>query len=65
MNSSAHIVEIDESNAQQLLIEESMARPVVEGKPTPDVVARARARPPPTHTHTRAHARAPPRSLSG
>ena len=29
MNASAHIVEIDESNAQQLLIEESMARPVV------------------------------------
>ena len=29
MNASAHIVEIDESNAQQLLIEESMTRPVV------------------------------------
>ena len=29
MNASAHIVEIDDSNAQQLLIEESMARPVV------------------------------------
>ena len=29
MNASAHIVEIDESNAQQLLIEESMARPVL------------------------------------
>ena len=29
MNASAHIVEIDESNAQQLLIEESMSRPVV------------------------------------
>ena len=29
MNASAHIVEIDESNAQQLLIDESMTRPVV------------------------------------
>jgi|TARA_B100001059_G_scaffold111940_1_gene112163 putative thioredoxin len=29
MNASAHSVEIDESNAQQLLIEESMTRPVV------------------------------------
>ncbi len=29
MNASAHIVEIDESNAQQLLIEESMTRPVI------------------------------------
>jgi putative thioredoxin len=29
MNASAYIVEIDESNAQQLLIEESMTRPVV------------------------------------
>ena len=29
MNASAHIVDIDESNAQQLLIEESMNRPVV------------------------------------
>ena len=29
MNASAHIVDIDESNAQQLLIEESMTRPVV------------------------------------
>ena len=29
MSASAHIVEIDESNAQQLLIEESMTRPVV------------------------------------
>ena len=29
MNGSAHIVEIDEGNAQQLLIEESMTRPVV------------------------------------
>ena len=29
MNASAHIVEIDDSNAQQLLIEESMTRPVV------------------------------------
>ena len=29
MNASSHIVEIDESNAQQLLIEESMTRPVV------------------------------------
>ena len=29
MNAKAHIVEIDESNAQQLLIEESMTRPVV------------------------------------
>ena len=29
MNASAQIVEIDESNAQQLLIEESMTRPVV------------------------------------
>ena len=29
MNATAHIVEIDESNAQQLLIEESMTRPVI------------------------------------
>ena len=29
MNAPAHIVEIDESNAQQLLIEESMTRPVI------------------------------------
>ena len=29
MNASEHIVEIDESNAQQLLIEESMTRPIV------------------------------------
>ena len=29
MNASTHIVEIEESNAQQLLIEESMTRPVV------------------------------------
>ena len=29
MKASAHIVEIDESNAQQLLIDESMTRPVV------------------------------------
>lgn len=29
MNASAHIVDIDESNAQQLLIEESHSRPVV------------------------------------
>ena len=29
MNASAHIVEIDESNAQQFLIEESMTRPVI------------------------------------
>ena len=29
MNASAHIVEIDESNAQQLLIDGSMTRPVV------------------------------------
>jgi putative thioredoxin len=29
MNATAHIVEIDESNAQQLLIEESTARPVI------------------------------------
>ena len=29
MNASAHIVEIDESNAQQLVIEESMTRPVI------------------------------------
>ena len=29
MNATAHIVEIDENNAQQLLIEESMTRPVI------------------------------------
>ncbi|MDG2459549.1 MAG: thioredoxin [Luminiphilus sp.] len=29
MNAQTHIVEVDESNAQQLLIEESMTRPVV------------------------------------
>ena len=29
MNASTHIVEIEVSNAQQLLIEESMTRPVV------------------------------------
>ena len=29
MNATAHIVEIDDSNAQQLLIEESMTRPVI------------------------------------